>query len=61
MSNELIKDTRLEDNNLARELLERMGINTDYVMDRKGPVITVSLLDNNLNLEEGFKKLTGGK
>ena len=61
MSNELIKDTRLEDNNLARELLERMGINTDYIMDRKGPVITVSLLDNNLNLEEGFKKLTGGK
>lgn len=60
MSEELIKDTKLDDNNLVRGLLERMGINTDCVLDRKGPVIEVSLLDKDINLEEGFKKLTGG-
>ena len=61
MSEELMKDTKLEDNDLARKLLERMCINTNFVLDRNGPVIEVSLIDKELNLEEGFKKLTGGK
>lgn len=61
MSEELMKDTKLEDNDLARKLLERMGLNTNFVLDRNGPVIEVSLLDKELNLEEGFKKLTGGE
>ena len=61
MNEELMKDTKIEDNNLARKLLERMGINSDYVLDRNGPVIEVSLFGDNLNLEDGFKKLTGGE
>lgn len=61
MSEELMKDTKLEDNNLVRKLLDRMGINTDCVLDRNGPIIEVSILDKNINLEEGFKKLTGGE
>ena len=61
MTKELIKDTKLEDNDLARKLLERMGLNTNFVLDRNGPIIEVYLLDKEFNLEEGFKKLTGGK
>lgn len=61
MSEELMEDTKLEDNNFAMKLLERMGLNTNFVLDRNGPVIEVSLLDKELNLEEGFKKLTGGE
>lgn len=61
MNEELMKDTKLEDNDLARKLLERMGINKDFVLDRNGPVIEISLFGDNLNLEDSFKKLTGGE
>ena len=61
MSEELIKDTKIEDNDIVRRLLERMNINIDCVFDRRGHVIEVSLLGKDINLEEGFKKLTGGE
>ena len=61
MNEELMKDTKTEDNDLARKLLDRMGISSNFVLDRNGPVIEVSLLGSETNLEEGFKKLIGGK